>query len=324
MDLLLLGFAFAGFLAVVLMLEGAFLLWNGYRGAEARRLSARLRLLATGERLSPDAELLKEDLQSRTPRLYRWLVGMPRLQKFDRLLLQSGLQRSLPGLVAWSGALALIGLMLGAFLPLPWWAVPVLALGLGALPMLRVLRARHRRLGAIEQQLPDSLDLMSRALRAGHAFPSALQMVGTEGPEPIAQEFRITFDEVNYGVPLHDALKNLALRVPVGDLRFFVVAVAIQRETGGNLTELLDKLSHLVRDRFRLIGLLRVLSAEGRLSAWILTFLPFILMGAIHFINPKFIALLWTDPAGLFAIQASAALMVLGIFWMWRTIKIDY
>jgi len=324
MNLFLLSFTFAGFLAVVLMLEGVYLLWNFYRSAEAQRLQARLRLLSAGERLSLESELLKADLKSRLPKAYRWLLGMNRLRKLDRMLLQSGLQRSVPGLLAWSTLFGFVGLVLGALLPLPWWAAPLCAAALGALPLLRVLFARGRRLFAIEQQLPDALDLMGRAMRAGHAFPTAVQMVANEGPEPIAGEFRITFDEVNYGVPMIDALGNLAARVPVADLRFFVVAVAIQRETGGNLTELLDKLARLVRERFRLLGLLRVLSAEGRLSAWILTVLPFALVAVIHLINPKFIALLWTDSAGLYAVYASVFLMAVGIVWMWRTVKIRF
>ena len=324
MDLFLLSFTFAGFLAVVLMLEGAYLLWNSYRSAEAQRLQARLRLLNTGEHLSLESQLLKEDLKSRLPKIYRTLFGLQRLQKLDRMILQSGLQRSVPGLVAWSSTFAFVGLIAGTLLPLPWWTGPLAAAAFGALPLLRVLWARDRRLGGIEAQLPDALDLMGRAMRAGHAFPTAVQMVANEGPEPIAGEFRIVFDEVNYGVPMQDALSNLATRVPVADLRFFVVAVAIQRETGGNLTELLDKLARLVRERFRLLGLLRVLSAEGRLSAWILTLLPFGLVTIIHLINPKFIALLWTDAAGLYAVYASVLLMVVGIFWMWRTVKIRF
>jgi tight adherence protein B len=322
MDTLLLTFALVGFLAVVLLLEGGFMLWNSSRSAEARRLQDRLRLLATGERLSVDSQILRQDLMKQMPAAYRLLFGAQRLQRLDRLLLQSGLKRTVPSLLGLCVGGAIVGLVLGIFLPLPWWAAPALAAGIGSLPYLQVMHARRRRLHAIEQQLPDALDLMSRALRAGHAFPSAVQMTGTEGPEPIAGEFRITFDEVNYGVPMQDALANLATRVPVTDLRFFVIAVAIQRETGGNLTELLDKLSALIRERFKLLGTIRVLSSEGRLSAWILSALPFVLVGLINFINPKFMGLLWNDPGGLIAVYISLGLMVTGIFWMTRIVKI--
>ena len=322
MDTLLLSFALVGFLAVVLLLEGGFMLWSSNRSAEAKRLQDRLRLLSTGERLSFESQILREDLLKQMPALYRLLFNAQQLQRFDRILLQSGMKRTLPGLIGMCAGAAVIGLALWAFLPVPWWGAPILAGGLGLLPLAQVLHARSKRLLAIERQLPDALDLMSRALRAGHAFPSAVQMTGDEGPEPIAGEFRITFDEVNYGVPMQDALANLATRVPVTDLRFFVIAVAIQRETGGNLTELLDKLGTLIRARFKLLGTIRVLSSEGRLSAWILSALPFVLMTIINLINPKFMSLLWKDPAGLIACYISLALMVLGIFWMWRIIKI--
>ena len=322
MDTLLLSFALVGFLAVVLLLEGGFLLWNSNRSAEAKRLQDRLRLLATGERLSVESQLLRQDLMKQMPALYRILFGTQRLQRLDRVLLQSGLKRTVPSLIGLCIGGAVIGLALWAFLPLPWWTAPVLAGVFGLLPLLHVVHARRRRLRQIEQQLPDALDLISRALRAGHAFPSAVQMTGAEGPEPIAGEFRITFDEVNYGVPMQDALANLATRVPVTDLRFFVIAVSIQRETGGNLTELLDKLSTLIRARFKLLGTIRVLSSEGRLSAWILSALPFVLVALINVINPKFMGLLWNDPGGLIAVYISLGLMVLGIFWMSRIIKI--
>ena len=322
MDTLLLSFALVGFLAVVLLLEGGFLLWSTNRGAEAKRMQERLRLLSTGERLSLDSQLLKADLLKKLPAAYRMFLGVQRLQRLDRVLLQSGLKRTVAGFLGATLAFALGGLLLCTFLPLPWWAAPVGAAVFGALPGLQVIMARKKRLGAIERQLPDALDLMSRALRAGHAFPSAVQMTGDEGPEPIAGEFRTTFDEVNYGVPMQDALTNLATRVPITDLRFFVIAVSIQRETGGNLTELLDKLAAIIRARFKLLGMIRVLASEGKLSAWILSALPFVLMALINFINPKFMSLLWTDPAGLIAVYISLSLMVLGIFWMWRIIQI--
>jgi tight adherence protein B len=322
MDSLLLTFAIVGFLAVVGLLEGSYLLWNAHRSAEARRIQDRLRVLASGAPLSVDSELLKRDLLKQLPRFYQVVLGMRRLQDLDRVVLQSGLARTVSGLLTASGVAAAIGLVAWAMLPLPWWGAPLCIAVPAALPWLQVLYARSRRLAAIQLQLPDAVELMSRALRAGHAFSSAVHTVGAEGPEPIAGEFRTTFDEFNYGVPMGDALSNLAVRVPITDLRFFVIAVAIQRESGGNLTELLDKLARLVRARFKLLGTIRVLSSEGRLSAWILTLLPIALMVLINLINPKFMSLLWTDPGGLIALYISGGLMVLGVIWMWRIIKI--
>ena len=185
-----------------------------------------------------------------------------------------------------------------------------------------MLNAKRKRLTTFEQQLPDALDLMGRALRAGHAFSGAMKMVGDEMPEPVAGEFRTTFDELNYGISLQDALQNLATRVPSDDLRYFVIAVLIQRETGGNLTELLDNISALIRARLKLMGTIRVLSAEGRLSATILCILPFVVAVVIYLLNPKFIATLWTDPFGVRLLVAGAIGLVIGIIWTQRIIRI--
>jgi tight adherence protein B len=149
-----------------------------------------------------------------------------------------------------------------------------------------------------------------------------VKMVGDELNDPIAGEFRILFDEVNYGVSMNTGLLNLAARVPVTDLRYFVIAVLIQRETGGNLAELLDNISAIIRARLKLYGQIRVLSAEGRMSAWILTLLPICLAFAMTFVNRALISVLWTDPVGLKLIGVALVLMIFGIFWMWRIVKI--
>jgi tight adherence protein B len=146
-------------------------------------------------------------------------------------------------------------------------------------------------------------------------------MVSTEFPQPMGGEFRITFDEINYGVPLNEALMNLAKRIPISDLRYFVIAVLIQRETGGNLAEVLDSIAFLIRERFKLFDKVRVLSAEGKMSAWVLGLLPFITAAAMLALNRPFLEVLWTDPVGLKVIGA-LVMMVVGVFLMRRIIKI--
>jgi tight adherence protein B len=209
------------------------------------------------------------------------------------------------------------------FIPfLHWIFAALIAIAGGVLPLLYVVRKRIQRMQKIVEQLPDALDLISRALKAGHAFPSGLQMVGEEAQDPIAGEFRIVHDEINFGVAVPTALANLANRVPSPDMRQFVIAVLIQRETGGNLTELLSNISALIRGRLKLFMKIRVLSAEGRMSAWILCLLPFFLAGVINLINPRFMAVLWTDPMGLKMIYAALVMMVLGALWMRKIIRI--
>jgi tight adherence protein B len=170
--------------------------------------------------------------------------------------------------------------------------------------------------------LPDALDLVTRALRSGHSFSSGLQMIGEEMAEPIANEFRIVSDEVNFGVSLQQALTNLSERVPLTDLRYFVVAVLVQRDSGGNLTEVLGNLSRLVRERLKLYGKVRVLSSEGRLSAWIVGSMPFALAGVMNLVNPSFMSPLWKDPIGIAIIKYMLILMAFGVLILRKIIKI--
>ena len=149
-----------------------------------------------------------------------------------------------------------------------------------------------------------------------------MRLVGTDGPQPIAQEFLTAFDEINFGIPFDKAMANMAARVASSDLKFFVVAVLIQRDSGGNLAGILTSIGTLIRERHRLAGTIRVLSAEGRISAWILTLLPFGLALVITLINPRFISMLWTDPDGIRMVAVALGLMLLGIWWMWRMVRI--
>lgn len=321
MDYLYYLFVLLGFLAVALFLEGAYLAWNAYRGPEAKRIARRLHAMSAGQG-TEQISIVKKRLLAQTPALDRLLLQLPRVHQVDRLMLQSGVRLNVASFLGLTLLGGVGGLILSLLLHLPVLVAIVVVLATAAAPTFYVYSAKLRRLHTIEAQLPDALDLMGRALRAGHAFAGALKMVGDEMPEPIASEFRLTFDEINYGIPLQDALANLATRVPSTDLRYFVIAVLIQRETGGNLAELLDNISALIRARLRLLGTIRVLSAEGRLSAWILTILPFVLAAVINLINPDFMALLWKDPTGLKLVGVALALMIVGILWMWRTIRI--
>lgn len=321
MDYLYYLFVILGFLAVVLFLEGSYLAWNAYKGPEAQRIAKRLRAMSGG--LGSEASsLVKQRLLSQSPALERLLLQIPRVHHLDRLLVQSGLSLNVAGFIGLTLTAAGVGYLLAIFINLPAFTAVFIAVAAATLPFFYVLNAKQKRLDTIEQQLPDALDLMARAMLAGHAFPSALKMVGDEMSEPAAAEFRTVFDEINYGIPIQDALTNLATRVPSTDLRYFVISVLIQRETGGNLSELLGNISTLIRARLKLLGTVRVLSAEGRLSAQILTLLPFALAIVLNIVNPKFMRVLWTDPVGLQMVGGALVLMILGIFWMWRLIKI--
>jgi tight adherence protein B len=309
------------FLAVVMLLEGLYLTWNAHLGPEARRIEQRLRAIsAAGDRV--ETPLVKKRMLSDVPALERLLMQLPRVHVLDRFLLQSALDITVATFLGVAFALAFAAALALAVADAPWW-VCVVGAALAAATWVQFVQIRRvRRMRQIGQQLPDALDLMGRAMQAGHAFSSALRMVGTEGSQPIAGEFRTTFDEINFGIPFDQALAHLAQRVASEELRFFVVAVLIQRETGGNLAEILASIAALLRDRQKLAGTVRVLSAEGRLSAWILTLLPFGLAGVIFMIHREFISILWNDPIGVRAVGIALALMAFGIWWMWRLTRI--
>jgi tight adherence protein B len=311
------------FLAVVLLIEGMYLTWNSAKGPEAERVARRLRMMSAGGHAGgANNTMIKKRLLSETPLLQRLLLQVPRVSQIDRLLEQSGVSWTVSDLIALSLLSPLLAGGLGLFLGLPLpLALGAMALST-ALPLLLVLRAKSLRLAKVDHQLPDALDLIGRALRAGHAFPTAMKMVSDEMNAPIADEFRIAFDEVNFGISMNDALMNLATRVPSTDLRYFVIAVLIQRETGGNLAELLDNISKIVRERIKLLGQIRVLSAEGKMSAWVLGLLPFGAALMIQLTNPSFLSVLYTDPAGRKMVGGALCMMVVGVIAMRKIIRI--
>lgn len=321
MDYLYYLFVVLGFFAVVLFLEGVYLAWNAYKGPEMKRIEKRLKAISAGTG-NQSSTLAKKRLLAQSPDVERFLMRIPRIHQLDRLILQAGLDLSAAGFVGLIAMALVGGAVLASVLGLTMWILVAVAVGMGFIPFMYLQGAKHKRMAVIEQQLPDALDLMARAMKAGHAFPSALQMVGSEMPDPISSEFRIVFDEINYGISTQEALSNLTARVPSTDLSYFVIAVLIQHETGGNLAELLGNISELIRARLKLLGTVRVLSAEGRLSAWILTLLPFGLGLVLQLVNPKFLSVLWTEPLGIKMVGYALVLMIIGIFAMWRIIKI--
>ncbi|RXV65792.1 pilus assembly protein TadB [Burkholderia stabilis] len=323
MNTIFYAFVILTFVAVVLTIEGVYQWWNARHGSAARRIESRIRAMSAGgnvqqERLS----ILKKRMLDDSKPFDRMLLRMPRVHRLDLVIQQSGLDWTLPKLIVLSTALPACTWFALSLATLPQIAVLPVALLVACMPMMYVMRRRARRMLKLERQLPDICDMIARALRSGHSFTGTLGMVGDEFPDPMGGEFRITFDEVNYGVSLHDALMNLATRVPVQDLRYFVIAVLIQRETGGNLAELLDSIAALIRERFKLFDKVRVLSAEGRLSAWILGLLPFGTAAVMALLNREFLSVLWEDPAGIRMVGGMLVSMLFGLFWIRRIVRI--
>ncbi len=314
---LILVLAFLGLFGI---LESAYLLW-GNRRMEAKRIKRRLHVIAEEApvRLDP---ILKRGAYSTNEELDRFLKRFAFLEALDVLLRQSGKRFSVAQMLGTTLGCALLALLFTLVLQpsLPVGLLTVVGATLLPLLVLKVLKTL--RLSKIEAQLPHTLDLLSQSLRAGHSFTSALRGVGTEGPEPIASEFRMAADEISFGSTVRNGVVGLANRVNNMDMRFFALAVMIQHETGGNLSKLLSDLAALIRERQKLRRTIRVLSAEGRTSAWVLGLLPFIFAVLINFINPGYMRYFIVDPTGQMLVKLMFGLLMVAIIWIRSVINI--
>ena len=243
--------------------------------------------------------------------------------RLKHLIEQSGVQTTPSAIVMASIMGAVIGFVLAALFVTQAIAQPLAALmGLFA-PIAYLRHKASKRLKRFEEQFPEALDLLSRAIRAGHAFQTAMGMVADELPEPVGPEFKKTFDQQNFGLPLKDALNELADRIGLLDVRFFVTAVLIQRDTGGNLSEILDNLAHVVRERFKILRQVRVHTAHGRFTGYVLLALPALLAVALMFINPEHMGLLFKERMGQIMVVGAIIMQTIGYFWIRQVIKIE-
>lgn len=292
---------------------------NPDRALVRKRLS---RSLAEGSQ-DTDNTLLKKQVLSDVPFLNQILTKMPWFGKLQLTINQANMKYTLGFFILISLTFGLVGYLAGSALLKTTWQPALAALGLACLPYFHLLMKKKERMGKFEKQLPEALDLIARALKAGHAFTTGMKLVSEEFKDPIGPEFDETLDEINFGLSVADALKNLTRRVECLDLKFFVVSVILQRETGGNLAEIIESLAHLIRERFKFRRKVQVLSAEGKLSAVILLILPFVLFAGILFLNPDYMEVLITDPIGKTISTISIIMMVVGVFFIRRIIDVD-
>lgn len=310
------------FIVVLLLLEGAYYAFVSMRNPEKKKVRARLRALSLGREYdNQGVDIVRKRLLSEVPWLnlffsrFHWKQVIPFLE-------QSGTRHTLGFFILLSLFLASLGFLVGSWVTSSSLVlIPVMAF-LGIVPFLYLHAKKKRRMQKFERQLPDAMELIARALKAGHDFSSGLKMVAEEFDDPIGTEFDKTLREINFGVGVAEALKNLPNLIDCPDLKFFVISVILQRESGGNLSEVLENIAHLVRERFKLHGRIRVLSAEGRFSAFILIALPFLLAFAILLLNPEYMRVLITDPIGKILIAFALLMMIVGIFVMKRMIEI--
>jgi len=270
-----------------------------------------------------DEDLLKAQASGPLPALDRLLRGSAPGSALSRWLEQTGVQTTLSAVVVKAVMVAIIVAMGVGMAVRASWGLPVGAAVGFALPFLLLSRKRGKRMRAFEEEFPEALDLISRALKAGHAFATGLKMVADEMAEPVGPEFRKTFDEQNFGLPMKDALDNLTQRVPLIDVRFFATAVLIQRETGGNLSEILENLAHVVRERFKILRQVRVYTAHGRMTGYVLLALPAVLCVALAFINPDHMNLLFREHMGQMLLLGAIVMQTCGYMWIRQVVKIE-
>jgi tight adherence protein B len=288
----------------------------------AQRLERRLRDVAP---LEADAELtvVKQSAKGPLPKFDRLMSRSRAGSWASRLIEQSGVKTT-PSAMALVVLVAAAGGALIAIFAVRWAFAPLLgALVGGVAPIVWLVHRANARLKRFEEQFPEALDLLSRAIRAGHAFQTALGMVGDDLTAPVGPEFKKAFEQQNFGLPLREVLIGLSERVPLLDVRFFVTAVLIQRETGGNLSEILDNLAHVVRERFKIQRQVRVHTAHGRFTGWVLMGLPAALSVALSFINPEHMQLLFHERMGQTMLIGAIVLQTIGYVWIRRVIKIE-
>lgn len=267
-------------------------------------------------------QLIRDEMMSGVPALNRLMMKWSWSMRFKDFILQAGMNTRPGRILLICGALV-VGGFLAARIVTSTASSMLIAVIAGIAPIAYVAFKRKRRLRKFEENFPEALDLLNRAIRAGHAFTTGLGMIATEAPEPVAGEFRTTFEEQNFGLPLRDVLQNLCDRVPLIDVRFFVTALLIQRETGGNLSEILDNLSHVIRDRFRIYRDVRTKSAHGRLTAGILIALPPIMVFALRIINPYYMGTLLHDRIGPPILWGAGIWQLIGSALLWKIVNIE-
>ena len=301
------------------------------RSAQARLLRERLQTVQEAASHQPSAELalLRDEMLSKIPAIDNLLRRSSKISNLQPFLEQADLKIRAGNILVLcmfsAVAMAVIGYILAGSLP-PNQALLFAAVGLvigGFVPYSYASYRRNKRFQKFEELFPEAIDTLARAVRAGHAFTTALELIANELSEPVASEFRKLFEEQKFGLPVRDALMNLAERMPLVDVKFFVTAVMLQRETGGNLAEILDNLSYVIRERFKIMRQVRVYTAQGRLTMLLLMGLPPVIVVTMLMTSPAFIHPLFADPIGHVLVVAGIVLQTLGYFVIRKIIQIQ-
>jgi tight adherence protein B len=310
------------FVGVVALVFAASMIFRG--DEDNNKVEGRLDLLTGLAQPNQGKDAAKSGLLSHpldaVPGVFEGIVT--RIKRLNLLFEQADTSLTPARFFAISGGLGLAGVAFSLFASIPLAAVPFMGLMLSGMPLMWLMWRRKRRLSKFASQLPDAMELLSRALRAGHSLAAGFDLVKDEMTAPIGTEFGRVYEEQNLGIAMDEALGNLAERVPNLDLKFFATAVVLQRQTGGDLAEILDKIGYLVRERFKIFGQVQALTGEGRLSGIVLLALPPVLFLAVYRLNPEYMMTLFTDPMGKQMLAGAVVMQVLGALVIRKIINI--
>jgi len=316
--------SFLVFVFALFLVLGAYLIATHASDTKRARLQKRLAdaLLHSAHAEDVDVVLARNELMSEIPWINRTLLSVQAALHLKQMLDQADLHITPSRLLMFSVMAGVLGALATSVMTPIIPVMILVGLVVAMLPLAHVWWRRKKRFDAFLEHLPDALDLISRALSAGHGFAESLHMVSTEMPDPIATEFRKAYEEQNLGLSLKLALENLTERMPLLDLRMCVTAVLIQRETGGNLSEILEKVAYTIRERFRIMGDLKTLTTSSRMSAWLLCALPIFVAIAVTVMNPDYMSVLWKDPRGHYLIAAAMFLQITGMLIVRKILQI--
>lgn len=311
------------FLIVSLLTGLAIIYWDSIFGAKTLALKKRLEHFSLNSQSEKNNAASGGITAAYSP---QWFLTIkekyPKIEYIELLSARSGYRFSVNYLAKSTIGTFFATLLFFKVIGVGFWLACLLSVIFSTWPWIRMYQVIEQRKKKFEEQLPDGLDYISRALKAGHSLTMAIHLAAEELEEPVGYELKVTSDQINFGLPFNEALNNLSLRINSADLNFFVIALNIQRDTGGNLTELLANLAKVIRERIKLSGKIRVLSSEGRFSGIILFLFPFIIAFVLNLINPKYMSVLWTTPIGNNVILVGLVMMLVGGYWISQIVKI--
>ena len=310
------------FIVVVFIIELITYSYRNVKNPDRTRIRKKLKKISSSRQIDELPDLMRKRVLSEIPLLNNILLRITMIERLDRLRYMANARFPAGFFILLSLFFAGAGFIGFYLMKMGLLMSVIFAICLGGLPFLYLYIKKNQRMKKFQAQLPESLDLMARSLRAGHAFSTGMKLAADEFDDPLGTEFSITLDEINFGLGVSDALKNFVHRVECQDLNFFVIAVILQRETGGNLAEIMENIAYLIRERYKLFGKVRTLAAEGKLSMYVLLALPFFIIGALFIVNPAYIKILFIEPAGRIMCGVALFMMLLGAIVMRRMVNI--